>query len=135
MGAGYERLLGELIMIQDTGQRRVGMLPKAHEEFMACDERWRKKLERHFRNYGVPGTSMPHEHFNSEGRYPTGGPQSRNVQVCAFKAFQHRVYGVVMAVRSFETFVGLKVVEDKKRNRADQELLARVAKSFAPYVD
>ena len=134
MGAGHDKLLRDLVMVQDDGCRRVGFLPDAHVDFLAIEERQRKKLERHFRNYGVPGTSMTREHFNSEGRHSIGDVRGKSVHVCVFKAFQDRVYGVVTDVHGVETFVGVKVAR-KKTDRADQALLARVARSFAPYVD
>lgn len=121
-------------MIQNTGCRRVGLLPDVYAEFLKIEERQRRKLERHFRNYGIPGTTMTKEHFNSEGRHSIGDARGKDVPVCVFKAFQDRVYGVVTDVRGIETFVGLKVAK-KKTDKADQALLARVARTFGPYLD
>lgn len=135
MGAGYDKLVGELVMVQNTGSRRVGLLAGAHADFTALDDRWLKKLTKHFENYGVPGTTLPKEHFNSEGRHSSGGPRAKQIQICAFKAFQHRVYGMVTNVRGIETFVGIKVVDDKKTQKADQAMLVRLAKSLGEYLD
>ena len=135
MGIGHDKLVRELVMVQSSGHKHVGLMPDVYKVYVGLDKRWRSKLERHFRNFGIPGTTMPKEHFNSEGRHPTGGKQSKEVQVCAFKAFQHRIYGVVVGIKNVETFVGLKIVEDKKRDRADQELLKRIAQNIGPYLD
>jgi len=135
MGAGNEELARVLVMVQDTGCRHVGMLPHVHRDFERLDERWRKKLERHFRNYGIEGTSMPPEQFKSEGRHPTGGVRTRDIQLWAFKAFQTRLYGTVVGIRGVQTFAGLELITDKKQQTADQELLKRVAKDFAQYQD
>jgi hypothetical protein len=135
MGAGLDRLAQDLIMVQQTGSRRVGLLTEVHAQFEALEVRWKRKLERHFKHYGIPGTTMPKEHFNSEGRHPTGGPRSKEVHIYAFKAFQCRIYGVVVPIRGFPTFAGLELVNDKKKNRADQDLLRRVARRFGQYED
>lgn len=122
-------------MVQQTGHRRVGLLRDVHRQFEQLEDRWKRKFENHFKNYGIPNTRMPQEHFNSEGRFGTGGPQSKNIQLFAFKAFQHQIYGVTIPYEGFETFVGLKLITDKKTNKADQRLLKRVAEGFAPYCD
>jgi hypothetical protein len=122
-------------MVQQTGYRRVGLLNDVYRRFEKLEERWKSKFKNHFKNYGIPNTVMPREHFNTEGRFGTGGSQSRNVQLFAFKAFQHRLYGVTVPFQGFETFVGLELITDKKTNKADQELLKRVAKKFGTYCD
>jgi hypothetical protein len=134
MGAGRDRLIAELIMVQQTGYRWVGLMSDVNREFQRLDKRWRSKLERHFRNYGIQGTTMPQEQFKSEGRFPTGGPESQMLQVYAFKAFQHRIYGATISLEGRETFVGMELVT-KKQDKADQELLRRVAQRFRPYLD
>lgn len=134
MGVDLPKLVAGLVWAQREGARHVAMLGEVNAEFKNLEVRWRKKLNKHFSNYGIPGTSMPKEHFNSEGRFPTGGKRSMDLQIYAFKAFQHRLYGPVVGINGIETFVGLKLIEDKKRNRADQDLLKRIAKSFAEYV-
>ena len=135
MGAGLDRLVRELVMVQGTGSRRVGMLKNVHAEFERLETRWKGRLEQNFKNYGIPGTTMPKEQFNSEGRHPTGGPRSKDLQLYAFKAFQHRLYGPSISIDGVETFVGLWLVTDKKRNKANPKLLQSVARSFQPYLD
>jgi hypothetical protein len=133
MGTGYERLIRELVMVQTSGHRHVGLLLNVHAEFQALEKRWKKKLEQHFQNYGIRDARLPKEHFNSEGRFPTGGQRSRDIQLVAFKAFQHRLYGTTVGIRGTETFIGLRLVTDKKTDRADQALLKRIAESFRDY--
>ena len=134
MGAGLDALARTLVMVQNTGCRRVGLLPAVEKAFRSrsVEERYRKRLERHFRNYGIPGTTMPQEHFKSEGRFPTGGKPSRNVHVFVFKAYQCRIYGVTVPLTGIETFVGMEIV-NKKEDDADQALLLRIARNSRPY--
>ena len=85
-------------MVQNTGLRHVGLLPNVNELFLKLDEKWRNRLKRHFTHFGMLGMTLPREHFNFEGRHPTGGPRSQDVAVYAFKAFQCRIYGVTVDV-------------------------------------
>jgi hypothetical protein len=133
MGAQRDRLIADLVYLQKTGYRWVAMTPEAAKAFRKVDFRWRKRLERHFRNYGVRDATLPPEALASEGRHATGGAGSRDVLVLAFKAFQHRLYGVVTTIGEKKTFIGLRLITDKKTDRADQALLRRVAQDFLPY--
>jgi hypothetical protein len=124
-------------MVQEDGVRWVGMLPDVHKDFLALtgtEERWRKKLQQHFRNFGLPGTTLPAEHFASEGRHPTGGPKSKDLQLSAFKAYQHRLYGTMFDLEGHQTFVGLQLITDKKKNKADQQLLKRIAQGCQRFI-
>ncbi len=135
MGAGLDALARDLVMVPNTGCRRVGLLSAVDKVFRSrrLDKRYRKRLERYFKNYGIPGTTMPQEHFKSEGRFPTGGRPSRDVHVFVFKAYQCRIYGVTVPLKGVETFIGMEIVTDKKTDVADQELLQRVARNSRPY--
>jgi len=135
MGANHDRLVRELVMVQADGSRHVGMLPDVHAEFTRVEKRWRKKLEQHFKHYGIPETDMLEEHFKSLGHFPAGNTRDQSVHLFEFKARRHRLYGTIINVASVQTFVGLKLVTDKKTNRADQDLLRRIAKNFAAYLD
>lgn len=135
MSPGLRKLEQELVLVQSSGYRWVGMLRPVHEEFSSIDPKWKARLERYFHNYGIRGTTMPNEHFNSEGRHSTGGPRPKQLLVCAFKAFQHRLYGFSIPFKGTETFVGTRLITDKKRNRADRKLLRRMAEDFQPYVE
>lgn len=120
-------------MVQASGAKHVGLLRRVNKEFENLEDQWLGRLKRHFRNFGLPG-AMPPEHFKVEGRFPTGGARSINLQICAFKAFQIRIYGPVIPIDGVATFAGLEMITDKKTDRADQELLRRVARKFEPYV-
>ncbi len=89
---------------------------------------------RHFTNYGIPGITLPPEQFKSEGRYPTGGPQSKDVQVFVFKAFQCRIYGVTTTFQGVETFVGLEILTNKKTDRVSDAFLRGIARKSALYL-
>lgn len=68
------------------------------------------------------------EQFKSEGRFSTGGPQSKKIMVYVGKSYQLRVYGCWNdeLPRRFECPEAVI----KKKNRADQEVLQRVAHNF-----
>jgi hypothetical protein len=135
MGAGLDALVRDLVMVQTTGCRRVGLIPAVHREFCELERKFKSRLERHFKNYGVPRTTLPPEHFKSQGRFSTGGLAPKNVQIFVFKAFQIRIYGVTVPVCGVETFIGLEIISDKKRDRVEAEFLQRVAKKARPYLD
>jgi hypothetical protein len=132
---GHQELIRKLVMVQQKGFRWVGMLPEVHAEYMNLETRWRGRLDRCFEKFGIPNTTLPAEQFASEGRHPTGGPNSKEVQLYAFKAYQTRLYGVLIGVQRVQTFIGLTLVTNKKQNKADQNLLRRIVKSYAQYVD
>ena len=135
MGAGRDALARDLVMVQKTGCRRVGLLPAVHKVFRELETRDKSRLERHFNNYGVPGTTLPPEHFKSQGRFPTGGRQSKNVQIFVFKSFQVRIYGVTIRVDGVEIFVGLDILTDKKKDRVEAAFLGRIAQKARSYLD
>ncbi|WP_155846113.1 hypothetical protein [Celeribacter ethanolicus] len=68
------------------------------------------------------------EQFKAEGRFPTGGQKSKNVMIYVGKSYQLRVYGCWNdgPPRQFECPEAVI----KKKNRADQEVLKRVARNF-----
>src|SRR5438477_2019179 len=119
MGAGLDALARDLIMVQETGCRRVGLLRAVKKDFERIEKRFRLKLLQHFDHYGIPGTTMPDEHFKSEGHFPSGGQPPKNVHVFVFKAFQCRIYGITKTIEQIETFIGMEI-DKKKSNRADQ---------------
>ena len=68
------------------------------------------------------------EQFKREGKFASGGKQGGEVAVYAVKAFQLRVYGGFVKGRSnTPTFVCVECAV-KKRDRADQAQLMRVAR-------
>jgi hypothetical protein len=68
------------------------------------------------------------EQFKSEGRFSTGGPQSKKIMVYVGKSYQLRVYGCWNDEPSRRFECPEAVI--KKKNRADQEVLQRVAHNF-----
>jgi hypothetical protein len=128
MGAGLDALVRDLIMVQDAGCRRVGLLRSVFDEFTRLEERWQSRLKRCFHQYGVPGARLPPEQFRAEGRSPLGRPGAGDVQVFVFKAFQCRIYGVTVQMNGVHTFVGMEMAI-KKTDRADEALLRRVAQN------
>lgn len=70
--------------------------------------------------------------FKKEGNFPAGHPGGE-VAIWEFKAFQWRLYGGIAEIESRRCFVGVAVDPDKKRDRADQELLRIAARRLGAY--
>jgi hypothetical protein len=135
MRSGLDALARDLVMVQDTGCRWVGLLPDVSVAFDDLEARWRGRFQASFEKYGIRGAILSPESFMLEGRFPTGGPRSKVVAVYAFKAYQTRIYGVLAPLKGVGTFVGMALKTDKKRNKADQGLMARVAQNSRPFWD
>jgi hypothetical protein len=69
--------------------------------------------------------------FKKEGNFPTG--PGGEVAVWEFKAFQWRLYGGIAEVGDRRCFVGVAVDPDKKRDRANQQLLTVAAKRLGDF--
>ena len=134
MSAAPGRLIDEIVMVQQTGHRHVGILPSAYADFMAAETRWRRLLERRFEHFGIRNTTLPKEHFRSEGFHSVGVAGVADVQVFAFKAKQHRLYGIITNHDGSELFVGV-CLQIKKTEKANQEVLRRTAKVYGSYLD
>ena len=70
--------------------------------------------------------------FKGEGRYPTGIKGGSSEMVFAFKAYQARLYGCIDEAR--KAFVCLNF-DQKKSNKANQDLLRDTAKGFGTYLE
>ncbi|BBK31203.1 hypothetical protein STHU_18370 [Allostella humosa] len=136
---GFKKMTPDLVFVQQTEARWVALLANVNDEFLKLEQRWRGRIDAHFRNFGNPDASLPPTHYASEGRHPIGGQPRQEVQLCAFKAFQVRLYGSVLSFKeggkTRATFVGLHLITDKKKTKADQDLLKRVAKLLEKYRD
>lgn len=92
-----------------------------------------KTIERHFRRFAELGPSRldNNKMFKSLGKHKdgTGG----RVHLFEFKAFQWRLYGVLRNFRGGRAFLGIEVDPDKKKDKADQALLARCAKASSVF--
>ncbi len=73
------------------------------------------------------------EQFKKEGNFPDGN--GGTVAIWEFKAFQWRLYGGIAKVAGRRCFVGIAVDPDKKRDRADQQLLATAGKRLGRLVE
>ncbi|MEW2917242.1 hypothetical protein AB1A64_09220 [Ruegeria sp. ANG10] len=67
------------------------------------------------------------EQFKHEGKFPTGNVRGGDVSVYVVKAFQLRVYGGLVRRNGKSMFVCIEAAK-KKKNRADQQQLKRVAR-------
>lgn len=95
----------------------------------------RTRLRRYFSEF-VENTDyharLGQDKFKKEGNFPTGHPGG-DVAIWEFKAFQWRLYGGIAEIEGRRCFVGVAVDSDKKRNRADQELLRIAARRLGAY--
>lgn len=78
------------------------------------------------RRNGLPGMSN-NTLFVREGKFPSGRPGMADVAVYAVKSFQLRVYGGIVRIKGQSIFLCPETVI-KKKDRADQAQLERVAK-------
>jgi hypothetical protein len=76
---------------------------------------------------------MGQDKFKKEGNFPDG--HQGQVAVWEFKAFQFRLYGGIAQVSGRRCFVGVAVDPDKKRDRADQGLLATAARRLGGFCE
>lgn len=86
-----------------------------------------------FSNYVDYFRRMGQDQFKKEGNFPDG--HGGSIAVWAFKAFQWRLYGGMGDVAGRRCFVGVAVDSDKKRDRADQELLKTAAKRLGEFFE
>lgn len=126
-------LTERLRYVQMSGSRHVALLDDVWSDWDNLDRRWKAKFEHLFETYGDPTLRLTQEQFNGEGRHSSGGRSSKDVLVCAFKAFQQRLYGSIFDVDDIPTFV-CAAYDQKKRNRADPKLLKAVAQKLGPYI-
>jgi hypothetical protein len=70
--------------------------------------------------------------FKKEGNFPSGHPGG-DVALWEFKAFQWRLYGGIAEVEGRRCFVGVAVDPDKKRDRANQQLLTIAARRLGGF--
>lgn len=85
------------------------------------------------RRNGLRGLSNT-EQFNDEGRHPTGRAKGGDQKVYAVKADQVRVYGGIISVADGSNIFFVEAAV-KKKSKADQVLLQRVAKALGEVND
>jgi hypothetical protein len=111
----------------------VALGRKARKERSKLDQRAAAQLDRYFKHFCEHGFStLPPEHFKAEGRFPVG--DGTELLVHAFKPWQWRLYGTIKTVGGRPMFIGVCVDNSKKRNKADQDLLRRTARTLRSYL-
>lgn len=119
-----------------AGDVRLG--PEAHAEYQKVvqlaeksDEIALKRkahIERYFREFCDSvdvQRRLSSEKFKKEGNFPDG--HHGNVAVWTFKSWQWRLYGATLTVDERRCFVGMKVDDAKKQDRANQTMLKGTA--------
>ena len=110
-------------------------LRKVVKAYRALDHKRRGRLDRILKNFcDHDPRDLPQEQFTSEDRKSTGGKPAKEVMVYAFKVWQFRMYGVNAPISGKCRFVATEVDTDKKRDKADPQLLAAAARAARPFV-
>jgi hypothetical protein len=76
---------------------------------------------------------LSQEKFKKEGDFSDG--LGGKVGIWEFKAWQWRLYGATLQVAAKRCFVGVRVDPDKKRDKANQEMLKKSALDIANLVE
>lgn len=119
--------------LQSTGDRRVALVDEVLKDWEKIEGRFQKRLQFLFEKFGDRSLKLTMEQFRFEGRFPSGLPDGSEIGVYVFKAFQERIYGTVLEIDGHETFVGV-AHEQKKRDRANQATLKKVARIIGEYL-
>lgn len=69
------------------------------------------------------------QHFKKEETFSVG--KGKRVAIFAFKAWKWRLYGALMTIDGVRTFVGVKVDEDKKQDKANRTLMKSAADAIS----
>ncbi|HZP18761.1 MAG TPA: hypothetical protein VFB16_01010 [Bauldia sp.] len=103
-----------------AGTDKISMQRKAH-------------LERYFREFCEHNPHrLTDEKFKKEQTFATAHGK---VAVWAFKAWQWRLYGSILTVAGKRTFVGTRVDDSKKQNKANKTLLKLAADDIARLIE
>jgi hypothetical protein len=103
-------------------------------EWKAIHPRHRRHLLKHMDTYSELGPdSLNKKQYRHEGRHKSGGKDSREYHVYAFKSDQHRLYGarikfsVGQPPSNVEAFL-ITAYDQKKQMKADPEVLTATAR-------
>jgi hypothetical protein len=113
----------------------VALLMRVARVFVRLPAAPRAALVRTMEIFGEEGPhNLPITQFRPEDRLPVGDAQGTRMLVCAFKAWQVRVYGAVVRIDGRPTFIGSEIDDSKKQDKADRGCLTRAARNLRPYV-
>jgi hypothetical protein len=69
------------------------------------------------------------QHFKKEDTFSVS--RGKKVAIFAFKPWKWRLYGAIMTIDGVRTFVGVKVDEDKKQDKANRGLMKSAADAIS----
>lgn len=113
------------------------------DAWLEIDARHRRHLTRYMKCYSEQGPkTLNKQQFRSEGRHSGGRKDGHEYHISAFKSGQNRLYGshISFKLDSDETvtgfvissgFVVASIDDQKKQQKADQNLLKSAAKRLA----
>ena len=112
----------------------VALISKVSRIFVKLPPNARAALLRTMEIFANDGTkNLPITQFRPEDRIPIGDARGTRVLVCAFKAWQVRLYGGVVTIDRKPTFIGSEIDDSKKQDKADRGCLVRAARNLRPY--
>ena len=111
----------------------VRMTAKVMKAFKNADVRSRARCGKLMEFYAKDGLEfLIDTQFRIEGRFPTGGKDSKKVMIYAFKAHQLRVYGGIDPQTG--DFVCTEIEPSKQKDAADQDKLKRAARNLGDLI-
>ena len=123
----YRGAAGDVRLGHDAHVEYVKVLQLAEEADEIAVKR-KAHIERYFRefcdNVDVQ-RRLSQEKFKKEGNFPDG--HHGKVAIWVFKSWQWRLYGATLTVEGRRCFVGMKIDDAKKQDRANQTMLKNTA--------
>ena len=112
---------------------KIYMTHEVKETYDGLDAKWRARCEKIMEFYGRDGPgNLTKDNFRSEGRFHTGGKSGKEILICAFKAYQVRVYGG--KIPNVDCFICTEIDPAKKKAKADQGKLKRAAEKLGRFI-
>jgi hypothetical protein len=114
----------------------IALLTRVGRVFVKLPANARAALLRIMEIFAEEGpNNLPITQFRPEERLPVGDVRGTRLLICAFKAWQIRVYGAVLAIDGKPTFLASEIDDSKKQDKADRGCLLRAARNLKPYME
>jgi hypothetical protein len=123
----YRGAAGDIRLGSDAHVEYAKVLQLAEEADEIAVKR-KTHIERYFREFCDHvdvQRRLSQEKFKKEGNFPDG--YHGKVAIWTFKSWQWRLYGTTLTVEGRRCFVGMKVDDAKKQDRANRALLKSAA--------
>lgn len=125
---GQSDLANDDVKVAEGAFCEVWFLKKIHKVYAKAPAKDRARIERIVDHISEEGPrALNDQQYKSEGRFPTGGTDSKDAMVYVLKSFQLRIYGCWNDGPPRRFMCAEASI--KKVQKADQDQLKRVAKS------